>query len=78
MRYVGDAWRYAATGLLVSDDPEPACGHCGSRLHRKGTTAAWGRSPASPTPVADTARTMKPMSLWRMAGDWPPGKRWLG
>ena len=28
MSYVGDAWRYSDTGLLVADDPEPACGRC--------------------------------------------------
>ena len=45
MRYVEDAWRYAETGLLVSDDSEPACGECGEAMTPEGHDGCLGTIP---------------------------------
>ena len=45
IRYVGDAWRYAMTGLAVVDDPEPACGHCGKASTPEGHDGCLGTLP---------------------------------
>ena len=45
MRYEGEAWRYVGTGLLVSDDPEPACGHCGESSTPEGHDGCLGTLP---------------------------------
>ena len=45
MSCVAGAWRYVGTGGLVSDNPDPVCGQCGSMKTPEGHDGCLGTLP---------------------------------